>query len=148
MKITLTALFAIFCAIALNSCAKAPRTSIEQIAGPIEQMRKAVEKTVTESGRQGQLLSVIDELDAVLKAHSTDLEAISGDLSRLNADYDVPREIFEKVLSDFAARSKERRQRLLDLHFQLTGLTSPEEWKPISKQEVEAVGAARNYFTN
>jgi len=135
-------------ATALLGCAKPPKSSSELVEAPIQEMRHAIEKTIPEAARQGQLLSVVDLLDGVLKEHATDLEALSRDLSGLNADYDSSREAFDKALSDFAQRAHSRKQRVLDLHFQMTALTSAEEWKPISKHEVEAIGAARSYFTN
>jgi len=142
------AIIAIACSLVLAGCAKPNPTPEELIGGPIQEMLNAIEKDISEPGRQEQLLAIVDELDGVLKDHATDLEAVSRDLSRLNVDYDVPREAFDGVVSGFALRAKARRQRILDLHFQMTGLTSPEEWKPISKHEVEALGAAGSYLTN
>jgi capsule polysaccharide modification protein KpsS len=135
-------------ALALFGCAKPQQSSTARVDAPIQEMRHAIEKKIPEPARQAQLLSIVDTLDGVLKEHATDLEMLSRDLSRLNADYDSPREAFDKAVSDFAQRAHSRKQRVLDLHFQMSGLTSAEEWKPISKHEAEAIGAARSYFTN
>lgn len=145
--ITLTNL-ALACALALAGCAKAPKTTAELVGGPMLEMRQAVERNVVDPGRRAQLLALVGELDGVLQAHSKDLYALSNDLSRLNADYDATREAFDTLASTFAQRSQVRKERALDLHFQMVALTSVEEWNPISKREVEALSGARTLLKN
>ena len=148
MKAYSLANLALACALALAGCADSPKTSADLVGGPMREMRQAVEKHVADPSRQTQLLALVDELDGVLKDHSRDLNALSGDLSRLNADYDATREAFDALVSDFAQRSRVRKERALDLHFQMAALASVEEWKSISKHEVEALSAARTYLKN
>jgi len=139
---------ALACALALAGCAKSPITTAELVGGPMLEMRQAVDRNVADPSRQTQLLALVGELDGVLQAHSRDLNTLSGDLSRLNADYDATREAFDTLASAFAQRSQVRKERALDLHFQMVALTSVEEWSPISKREVEALSGARTLLKN
>ncbi len=143
MKTNTLSNLALACTLALAGCAESPKTSAELIGGPMREMRQTVEKNVADPTRQTQLLALVDALDGVLQEHSRDLNTLSGDLSRINADYDATREAFDALLSAFAQRTRVSEERALDLHFQMAALTSADEWKPISKREVEALSAAR-----
>lgn len=145
MKAALAILLA---ASVLAGCARTPKSLEETVAGPIQEMRQAILKNVADANRQMRLLSLVDELDGVLLEHAKDIRAHSEELRRLNADYDVTREAIDKSVAGYSQRARARRERALDLHFGMTGLTSAQEWKPVAKPEAQALGAARSYLSD
>jgi len=114
------------------------------IQGHVQSVRKAVRKAVEGEDAERQLLALVDELDTILDANSADMQALAGDLWLLNADPESTRESFESRLSAADERRKARRDRALEIHFEMAALTSSSEWKQIADAQLEAIGAGIN----
>lgn len=108
------------------------------------QMRSVISEAVTDPIRRDQLLERADRLAGDLAAYSADYEAFIDRLHRANRDYDTPPEQIKTIFTQFEEKRQASRAQLLELHFQMRGLTSEEERKHIARAEIqmlEAIGA-------
>jgi hypothetical protein len=84
------------------------------------------------------MLALVDQIEAVERDFNHDLAVFIETYRGINGDYEAPRAAFDELFGDFDARIKKARDRFFDLHFQLTALSTEEEWNRIVKYEVEA----------
>ena len=108
------------------------------------QMRSVIREAVTDSARRDQLLERADRLERDLAAYAAEYEAFIDRLHRANRGYDTPPEQIKAIFTQFEEKRQASRAQLLELHFQIRGLTSEEERKHIARAEIqmlEAIGA-------
>lgn len=101
-------------------------------------MREAVSRSVEEKDRRERMLALVDQMEAVERGIHQDLAVFIEKYRGMNGDYEAPRAAFDDLFGEFGARIKNARDRFFDLHFQLTALSTAEEWDQIVKYEVEA----------
>jgi len=104
----------------------------------VHKFREAVSRSVGEKDRRDRMLVLVDQMEAVERSLNDDLAVFVEKYRGLNGDYEAPRAVFDELFGDFDARIKKTRDRFFDLHFQLTALSTAEEWDRIVKYEVEA----------
>ena len=125
----------------LVACAGKPQTveaTLEKGAG---EMKSAIQRSVSDPGRRDKLLAHTDSLEAAMRGHAADYAKFVDEFHRLNDAYDTPQEQIDAMFAAFEQKRQASRARLLDLHFQIIQLTSPQEWAPIGKAEVEMLQA-------
>jgi hypothetical protein len=128
------------CAVGLvvSSCRgtkPSPEAKTQEI---VHKMREAVSRSVEEKDRRDRMLVLVDQMEVVERSIHQDLAVFIGKYRGMNGDYEAPRAAFDDLFGDFDARIKKARDRFFDLHFQLTALSTAEEWDRIVKYEVEA----------
>lgn len=129
-------------ALPLSGCASKPIPPEQAIREQASAMRNAITKIVAEPQRRAALLAQVDALETVLQQHNQDMAAMARELEQLNADYDAPRESFEKALTDFRVRVDTRMDRVEAVHFEMVRLMDAKEWKQVVELEQEALRAA------
>jgi hypothetical protein len=104
----------------------------------VHKMREAVSLNVKEKDRRDRMLARVGQMEAVERNLNCDIAGFVETYRGMNGDYEVPRAAFDDLFGEFDARIQKARDRFFDLHFQLTALSTEEEWDRIVKYEVEA----------
>jgi hypothetical protein len=143
------ALFALFaCSVILTipGCGGKPPTREQAIERYSQALREGVSSNVADERRRAQMLSIVDQLEAVHVRFNQETADFIANYRKLNADYDASRPAFDQLFSDFSAKRVKARSQALDLHFQLASLATVAEWDSIGRAETklyEKVNAAR-----
>ena len=107
-----------------------------------EDLRTAVRDAVDDSERETEAVMLVDQLErdlAELRARISDRRKT---VNALNADYDTPREDFEKYLADVARQIRENRQVVTETQRALGRAITDEEGAAIAKAHTRAMQAA------
>ncbi len=107
----------------------------------IEEMRGFARRKVKDPARAERLLTLVDAYEKRIGMLNDHLQAFLGELQALNADYDAPRERFEKLADDFTAARRPLQAAVLDTVAEMKAATTPEEWKGLAELEEEALKA-------
>ena len=148
-SIGFTALFTLLvCAATLTvpGCGGTKPTTDQTIQRYSQKLRDAVSTNVPEEGRKAQMLSIVDQVEALHVRFSQETAEFVESYRKLNADYDSTRPVFDRLFSDYNAKRIKARSEALDLNFQLASLATADEWDTIGKAETklyEEVNAAR-----
>lgn len=113
----------------------------EKAKESIEEMREFARKKVKDPARTEKVLGHIDAYEKRIGALNDQLQAFLGQVQALNADYDAPRERFQKLADDFGAARKPLQAAVLDTVMAMKSSTTPEEWKGLADLEQEALKA-------
>jgi len=105
-------------------------------------MSDAVPKAVADANRAALVQVAIGRLDAELAGLRAALENFEMDLRLLNARRDASRTQLAERLDLFDVERKAARSRVLDIHMQMIGATTAEEWKKLSSYERAALVAS------
>jgi hypothetical protein len=130
----------------IAGCGGKPPTREQAIERYSQALREGVSNHVTDERRRTEMLSIVDQLEAVHVRFNQETADFIANYRRLNADHDASRPAFDQLFSDFSAKRVEARSQALDLHFQLASLATAAEWDTIGKAETklyEKVNAAR-----
>ena len=125
----------------LAGCARDRRALATIVRDSMQATRAAVQDCVDDADRRGRLLVFVDELEGLFLAQTGDLEQLSRDLRRINADPDATRSAFDAQVSAYQERRRARRTHAVDLHFAMMDVTRPEEWSRIVRSELDAFEA-------
>jgi hypothetical protein len=109
-----------------------PRQTVERYS---QELRDAIAKNVVEERRKTQMLSIVDQMEALQLRFGQETADFVRTYRKLNADYDATRPQFDQLFSDYNAQRTTARAEALDLHFQLAALAEAEEWGAIGKAE-------------
>jgi uncharacterized protein YozE (UPF0346 family) len=123
--------------LAVSGCGGTKPTTDETIYRYSAKLRNAVATNVPEEGRRAQMLSIVDQVEALHLRFSKETEDFIESYRKLNADYDAPRPVFDQLFSDYNVKRTQARKEALDLHFQLASLAVPTEWEAIGKAETK-----------
>jgi len=118
------------------ACGGTPPTTEATLGKGTSEMKSAIQRTVSDPSRRDKLLAA-DGIDAALNGHAADYGKFVEEYRRLNDAYDTPQQQVEALFARFEQQRKDSRARLLELHFQMIKLTSPQEWPAIAKVEAE-----------
>lgn len=148
-SIGFAALFTLLvCTVTLTvpGCGGTKPTTGQTIERYSQKLRNAVSTNVPDEGRKAQMLSIVDQVEALHVRFSQETADFVESYRKLNADYDSTRPVFDQLFSDYNAKRIKARSEALDLHFQLASLATADEWDAIAKAETklyEEVNAAR-----
>jgi len=120
-------------------------------AEPADDLRVAIEGSVSDEQRKKELLALTDEWEQVL--HQMVDELIEGrkKLEGLVNDYGSEREKFDAFFADYAKRRARFADRVVEMHVAMRDLATDDEWasldkaaqrmtKAILQQDLAAVG--------
>jgi hypothetical protein len=130
--------------VALVACKRERKTTAEVVQVHMQSVREAVRKAVDDEEAEEQLLALVDELATILDANSAAMQQLAGDLWLLNADPESTLESFESKFAEANERRKARRDRALEIHFEMAALTNSSEWKQIANAQLAAIGTGIN----
>lgn len=114
----------------------------EKAKEAVEEMRDYAREKVKDPARSEKLVALVDGYEKQIGALNAQLQAFLGELQALNADYDAPRERFEKLAGDFLAARTPLQAAVLDTVMAMKAASTPEEWKGMAKLEEDALQAS------
>ena len=107
-----------------------------------EDLRTAVRDAVDDPGREAEAVRLVEHLERDLAKLRKRISDRRKTVNALNADYDTPREDFEKYLADVARQIRENRQVVTETQLALGRAITDEEGAAIAKAHTRAMQAA------
>jgi hypothetical protein len=118
-------------------CAGTPPTVEATLDKGASEMKSVIQRVIADPGRRDKVLASADGIDLALRSHAAGYGKFVEEYRRLNDAYDTPQVDVEALFARYEQRRKDNRARILELHYQMIRLTSPQEWAPIAKVEAE-----------
>ncbi len=100
----------------------------------VAEKRSLIQKHISDPAKQAQLLTIVDEVEKLLREFSRESSDYRKRIQTLTADYDAGREEFKGAVSDFNHKAETVLKKLAAHSIAMRELTTPEEWKKISKR--------------
>jgi hypothetical protein len=116
-----------------------PTSRVDEQAAAFADLRSAVRQTVTDDGREKEVLGIIDALEQDVDDLRALLVRRRAELRELNADYDATRENFVEFTSQMEARIQNGRREAIEQHIKLAEAMTDEEWASLSKAQTRAM---------
>ena len=113
---------AVLCA--MLACRSSPLKTMDDV-------RAAVRKSVSDSGRATMVVALTDELASIARAGDDEMAHFRADLAELNENYDSTKAQFEKAFREHDERQAQVRERLLENRNLMLKATTDEEWKSL-----------------
>ena len=135
--------FGIICALLLSACAgkdEIAPADVEMQA--FEDLRTAVRDAVDDPDREAEAVRLVNQLERDLAGLRKRISNRRKTVNALNADYDTPREDFEKYLADVAKQIRENRQVVTETQRALERAITDDESAAIAKAHTDAMQAA------
>ena len=107
-----------------------------------EDLRAAVRDAVDDPEREAEAVRLVDQLERDLADLRTRISDRRKTVNALNADYDTPREDFEKYLADVAKQIRENRQVVSRTQQALEKAITDDESAAIAGAHTDAMQAA------
>ena len=98
----------------------------------IPEVKRMVEETVKERGRAQQVEELLQELVKEVRKTNQEARGYHEQLNALNADYDAPRDKFEKIVKELQDTRAESAAKILDTRFKIRSLMTAQEWKDLN----------------
>lgn len=136
-----SAWLAVAAVLVLLGCAGTPPTPEATLARGTSELKSAIQREVADPGRRDKLLEHVNGIESALRGHAADYGRFVEEYRRLNDAFDTTQVQVETLFAQFDQRRRDSRARLLELHFQMIRLTSPQEWPAIGKVEAEMLQA-------
>ena len=118
--------------LSVTACSSSKKGVNEPAYDWIEDLRSNATDVVKSPDKAASILELIDDLEIKL----LDLDRVArkhyASLGELTANYDTDRSAFDRQMRDFNVDIQARRERLLDIRFQIKDLSTPEEWAAIA----------------
>jgi TolA-binding protein len=133
----------IFFVLLLSACAGKDETvpaDVEKQA--FDDLRTAVRDAVDDPQREAEAVRLVDQLERDLADLRRRISERRKTINALNADYDTPREDFEKYLVDVAKQIRLNRQVVSETQKALGKAITDEEGATIAKAHTRAMQAA------
>jgi hypothetical protein len=119
----------------LAGCASKPSDPEEALKINIQVLRDVITDTVKDEERRNNLLVSTRSLESTLSDYNKAYTNFSIEYSKLNRNYDTPREKLEEIQASLSKKRKSTLDKLLIIHFEMVAQTSDEEWKRMAKEE-------------
>jgi hypothetical protein len=141
---TRSTLFAsILFALLLSACAGGDDVAPADVKKQaFEDLRTAVRDAVEDPEREGEAVSLVNQLERDLEALHVRIADRRSTVRALNADYDTPREDFEAYLVRVAKEIRENRQVVSESQQALVNTITADEGDAIARAHTRAMQAA------
>ena len=116
-----------------------PKSRVDEQAAAFTDLRSAVRQTVTDDGRQSEVLGIVDALEKDVDDLRAVLVRRRTELRELNADYDATREEFLEFANQMESRIQNSRRQALQQHLRLAAAMTADEWAAIEKAQTRAM---------
>jgi hypothetical protein len=115
----------------------------QKVHADIESFQDKIRGTVSDSSRVDKLVNLSVNLESLMIRIDEQQAAAAGQIQALIRDYGATRQDFDRLLARQHSKRLALRNELLEIHYQLTNLTSEEEWNKLlkSKQNVLSLAA-------
>ncbi len=104
----------------------------------LDALRSRVRQEIADPARSGQILALVDQMEKELDDLNRTVLQFREDYRRLNANYEATVEEFRKLIAESDMALRRSQQKLIETHFQIKALTTPQEWAALSMQERKA----------
>jgi hypothetical protein len=91
---------------------------------------------IKDADRAEQFLRLITERDRLIDIYSAEVEEHRSRMSALNSNYRAERKDFEVLLTNYHRKRVDSQQELVNLIDAMKQLTTPDEWKEISRFQI------------
>ena len=135
--IFLTTGLLLFSACALRPQVPDPVKVQEEIAEYRRQELALISATIPDPERANQMIQLLGERDELIAQSTKTINAYRDQISILNADYHADRESFEMLVANYNSQRAAAQERFTALIGAMKMEASPEEWKIISKFQLE-----------
>jgi hypothetical protein len=98
----------------------------------IPEVKRLVEETVREPSRAQQVEDLLQDLVKEVRKTNQEARGYHEQLNALNADYDAPRDKFEKIVKELQDVRAESAAKILDMRFKIRSLMTAQEWKDLN----------------
>ena len=137
MKTTDSAVSVIFLTTGLllfSACALRP-----EVPDPVKVQEELalISATIPDPERANQMIQLLGERDELIAQSTKTINAYRDQISILNADYHADRESFEMLVANYNSQRAAAQERFTALIGAMKMEASPEEWKIISKFQLE-----------
>jgi len=124
-------------------CASTPApSSLESAQQAAVEWRTKVRAVISDQERAEKVIGHIDQLEKLVVDADQERKDHDDILRALNANYDATEAEFRAAFDTFNAKKNVRQHEALAINRQIRTLTSPEEWKALSKVMVTTLDAA------
>jgi hypothetical protein len=115
----------------------------QKIHADIESFQDQIRGTVSDSSRVDKLVNLSVNLESLMIRIDEQQASAADQFQALIRDYGATRQDFDRFLARQHSKRLALRNELLEIHYQLTNLTSEEEWNKLlkSKQNVLSLAA-------
>lgn len=142
-----TTIVAVALFLSLPSCLMskaAKKVASRSDMGPLEAF---IQKEVHDPDRAHRMKEVVAELKRDLKVFQAELTHLEKGYAKLNASYEAKPDDFMAFFTDFDAKRKDLRVKMLNAHFRLKELATSEERQRMLQLEAEALREATKGIT-
>jgi hypothetical protein len=151
MKTTVSAVSAILLTTGLllfSACSLRPQVPDpvkvqEEIAEYRRQELALISATIPDPERAERMIQLIGERDELIAQSTKTINAYREEMSILNADYHADRESFETLVASYNSQRAAAQERFTALIGAMKMEASPEEWKVISKFQLQRLEPRR-----
>jgi hypothetical protein len=107
-----------------------------------EDLRSEIRDVVSDAGRVEQAIAITDELESSFDHMRINLAERSAKIQELNADYDAPKEDYIELYKRIQKDIERNQSKISNLHRELVGVTTAEEWVSLKKLRNATMEAA------
>jgi len=127
----------------LSSCAGEPKPSAQAASkGAFDELRTAVLAEIADTQRAHTVAVLVDQLEQLMAEAVEARKAHAAKIHALNSNYDAFEDDFRTVFREFNAKRDARQERILAIDQRARSLTTPKEWKAISRDVARALEEA------
>jgi hypothetical protein len=126
-------------AVLATGCGSKPPSADVQFRQDAAELRAVINQEVADRERRAQLIERADALEQALRDFNGKAQIFAESLQALNGDYDTPPEKMRELFEQFETQRSAMQSQVLDLHFQMLALTSPDEWSDIGRAEIRSL---------
>lgn len=130
-KAGLAWLSALMVALFMSGCAH------EQPALSQAEVKDLVHKVITDPARADKVATLMGQLNVEISNQMKAKLETQQRFAKLNQDYNATPEQFEQFFEDVKKTQEKNRTRIMEIYFQIKGLTSPQEWEALCKPEMQ-----------
>ena len=141
--LSLTTGLLLFSACALRPQVPDPDKVQEEIAEYQRQELALIAATIPDPERANRMIRLLGERDKLIAQSARTINAYRDQISALNADYHADRESFETLVANYNSQRAVAQKKFTALIAAMKMEASPEEWKIISKFQVERLQPQR-----
>lgn len=124
------------------ACTRDRLSQEDQSALATQAMRDEISSVVMDVERRQILLAAVDRYDGELRTFQRTVLEFQTLLHALNADPEASRDQFSDLIARYEVERTAARARLVQVHQDLLGRTTDDEWRSIAKREVKLLRLA------
>ena len=123
-----------------SGCTPEPKPSaVVAEKGAFDELRAAVLAEIPDTDRANKVAVLVDQLEQLMSEAAEARNAHTARIFALNTNYDATEDDFRAVFREFNAKRDARQERVLTIDQRARALTTPKEWKVLSRDVARAL---------